>query len=112
MEASTTDCAIRKKLEGLIEAFPPYAGFDTTVSLRGVGRVAVSTKAGTSVSFCGDQGTMILHRCPRGDISIATSGKLGNIEGISRSNGQLQGFDELPPEVSQLINTLHERSNN
>jgi hypothetical protein len=113
METSTT-CRVRKDLERILHRFASDSDIlDTTFDLGETGRVAVSRNGGEIVSFHGQQGMMIIHRCPNNDITVVTSSGLGNVEGISRRNGLLQGLDELPREVTSLINTLesHPASN-
>lgn len=108
----TNATKVRQKLEALFESFGPHPRADESIHLDDLGRVAISSEFGTTISYHGKDGMMVAHRCPRGDISLATSQALGNLEGISRHHGALQGFDRLPKEVVVLIDKLRERSNN
>lgn len=112
MGTSTNEVVVREKLESVLDAYPTYAGFDTSVHLGELGKITSSSENGQRVSFKGDKGLMVIHRCPRGDITLVTSPSLGNVEGISRSCGRLQGIDHIPKDVAELLEALKMRGQN
>lgn len=111
MEAST--CTVRTRLEQFLETFPGYAGqFDTTYGIGEDRRVAVTLKAGHCVSYHGPEGMFVVHRSPNNDITFTSTHTLGNVEGVSRNCGALQGIDKLPSDFDRVIESIIEANAN
>ncbi len=107
MKAST--CKVRTRLEQFLETFPAYAGqFDTTYGIGEDRRVAVTLKEGHCVSYQGPEGMFVVHRAPNDDITFISTPDLGNVDGVSRRCGTLQGIDGLPIVFDRIIGNILE----
>lgn len=106
-------CEVRSKLEELLDSFPPYLNqFDTTYKIGDDRCVAVSVALGHSVSYHGPEGLMVVHRSNNGDIIFNSCTRMGNVEGVSRRGGTLQGVDKLPRGFVEVIDNLVEANSN
>lgn len=107
MEAST--CKVRTRLEQFLETFPGYAGqFDTTYGIGEDRVVAVTLGSGHRVSYRGPEGVFVVHRSPNSDIIFSSTHSLGNVDGVSRNCGTLQGIDSLPSVFNDIIGKILE----